>query len=376
MNHYFLTCLHVDDCNLTNLLKDSPKRDGTVYYHKYRLKDEIEDKLTVEKLDPPAENEIVTDILQELQNTDKGKDVLFYVNGYVPGKGSLKLESLYNLHEKYVEGNSNIGLIIFFCWPGYGVKLLTEGKKAYKVGERLYDYQIGFIEKLSNRLKEENRNLHLMTQSFGNRVLAGFSNAMDLRNRRFKVNEERTPLFKNIFMMAPELPAAALRKEGIEKHGRRYNIRRLSNSAEAIHIFYDEYDYILKGASRLMEITYRDKRKSLLRRRRNKRLGLVGYKDNRPFENFYFHNANEAPSDLPPIDENRFSKTFRQILRIGFKGLRNTSSENKKGLSRRVKIFIKTIENSNMNTRHRYFITSEKVVTKVSAFIGTRSDIV
>jgi|GEM_PF-6116290 len=376
MKHYFLTCLQIDRNNQTNLAKNSPKRDGTVYYHKYVLKDEIEEKLTVQKLDETAENDVVADILQELQQTDKGKDVLFYINGYVPGKGSLKLESLYALHEKYVEGNSNIGLIVFFCWPGYGVKLLTEGKKAYKVGERLYDCQIRFIEKLSNRLKKDNRYLHLMTQSFGNRVLAGFANAMDLRHRRFRLNEERTPLFKNIFMMASELPAAALRKEGIKKHRRRYNIRRLSNSAEAIHIFYDEYDYILKGASRLMEITYRDKRKSLLQRRRNKRLGLVGYKDNSPFENFRFHDANEPPSDLPPVDENRFNSTFRQILRIGFKGLRNTSSDNKKGLSSRVKIFIATIENSNMNTRHRYFVTSEKVVAKVSAFIGEREEVV
>ena len=175
----------------TDRTKENPNKSGKLYMNKIEIKKRPSqaelDKLNLEvdEFDIARQKELIQEIVSEAKENKSAKDVLLFVHGYVPFKKSHKLQSLYEINEKYITKDSKIFKILYISWPGFGWPW-GESKEAYEIGRDIFDRTVFFLFHLSHELKEEGGNLHFLAQSWGNRVLSGFCSKIDLRKRYLK----------------------------------------------------------------------------------------------------------------------------------------------------------------------------------------------
>ncbi len=170
------------------------------------------------------------------QSTEE--DVLFFIHGFNTDLNDA-LDALQDLHEKYVENDSNaIQNIIMFTWPA--MSSLLEYRDDYRDAElsgyslvrvffKLETFYQDFIMVSGN--ERCNRNIHIMTQSMGAVVLESMLNNL-LR--------QRIPLsvvLDKVFLMAADVDWTAL-----EEINPLYN---LVDICETVHIYFHRRDLAL-----------------------------------------------------------------------------------------------------------------------------------
>jgi len=203
----------------------------------------------------------------------------------------------------------------------------------------LYDKLLTFLSALSRQLHAAGGGLNLMVQSWGNRLIAGFASRIDQRLSLF--NGQSTPLFDQIFLMAADLPNAALQPGGVSIAGRRYNLHKLKAATGSMHIFYDEQDFILSASKCFVE-------------KGRERLGIRGFNGQHALDNIRFYDAARlnGTSDLPPVTQVQHGSCAWHLMGYLIE----------KGP--------KKIMHSNENIRHRYFVESPNVIQKVTELLN------
>jgi len=323
MKHFILTNFKTKKKNekfLTIRNANDPAPNGTLYYSSFKLSNPrpsdntLKKKcLLVKKLNPSNYQKLINEIVATvMQNPAGKKDVLLFTHGYTPLPKSHKLSLLYDLDERYVKGASSIGTIIYFSWPGFGLSMSNNLGLAYNIGQDLAKH-FTFFADLSRALPSAQSNLHLMVQSWGHRVLSGIVNKLDLRTSPFRLKQHR--VFQNVFLMAADCPSKSLRVNGVTNAYKNYNLRRLKFLSHNIFVFYDKDDGILEISTNQVELQL-------------ERLGKVGFPPNTQMENFQFIDAGKVDPFLP-----------------------NPNNLNTK------------------HKRHRYLVTSDKVIKKVSNLV-------
>lgn len=323
MKHFILTNFKTKKKNgkfLTIRNATDPAPNGALYYSNFKLSNPrpsdntLKKKcLQVEKFNASNYQKLINEIVATvLQNAANKKDVLLFTHGYTPVPKSHKLSLLYDLDERYVKGTSSIGTIIYFSWPGFGLSMSNNLGLAYKVGQDLA-LHFKFFADLSMALPSAQSNLHLMVQSWGHRVLSGILNKLDLRTSPFRLKQQR--VFQNVFLMAADCPSKSLRENGVTNAYRNYNLRRLKFLSHKVFVFYDKDDGILEISSNQVELEL-------------ERLGKIGFPPNTKMDNFQFIKADKVDPFLP--DPNNLASKY---------------------------------------SRHRYLVTSDKIVKRVSSLI-------
>ena len=323
MKHFILTNFKTKKKNgkfLTIRNANDPAPNGTLYYSSFKLSNPrpsdntLKKKcLVVEKLNPSNYQKLINEIVATvMQHPSSKKDVLVFTHGYTPLPKSHKLSLLYDLDERYVKASSTIGTIIYFSWPGFGLSMSNNLGVAYKVGQELANH-FTFFADLSQALPSAKSKMHLMVQSWGHRVLSSVVNKLDLRTSPYRTKQHR--VFQNVFLMAADCPSKSLRENGVTNAYRNYNLRRLKFLSNNIFVFYDKDDGILEISNNQVELQL-------------ERLGKIGFPPNTKLENFHFLNADKVDPFLP----------------------------NPNNLSTK-------------HQRHRYLVTSDKIVEKISDLI-------
>ena len=326
MKHFILTNFKTKQKNgkrITIRNSNELSKKGDLYYTDIKISaprpsdNTLKKKcLTIEKLKRSNYQKLIDAIVANVTSSSVNKkDVLIFTHGYTPLPKSHKLSLLYDLNEGYVQGRSNIGTILYFSWPGFGLSMSNNLSAAYQVGQDLAKH-FQFFSDLSIALASAQSKLHLMVQSWGHRVLCGVLNKLDLRTSPFRSKHR---VFQNVFLMAADCPSNSLQQNGVTNAFRNYNLRRLKYMTNSTFVFYDKEDGILEISKNQVELKL-------------ERLGTVGFPPNHTLDNFKFIEVSTVDPFLPSADN--FS--------------------------------IK-------NARHRYFISSDKVIEKISQLMEQSS---
>ena len=176
-------------------------------------------------------------LYKSLKQTTEG-DVLFFIHGFNTDLNDA-LDALQNLHEKYVENDSNaIQCIVMFTWPA--MSSILEYRDDYRDAElsgyslvRVFlkletFYRDFFVERANERC---NRNIQVMTQSMGAFVLESMLNNLLRQTIPLRV------VLDKVFLMAADVDWTAL-----EEPNPLYNIVDI---CETVHIYIHRRDRAL-----------------------------------------------------------------------------------------------------------------------------------
>ncbi len=176
-------------------------------------------------------------LYKSLKQTTEG-DVLFFTHGFNTDLNDA-LDALQNLHEKYVENNTNaIQHIVMFTWPA--MSKILEYRDDYRDAElsgyplaRVFlkletFYRDFFVERGNERC---NCNIHIMTQSMGAVVLESMLNNLLRQTIPLRV------VLDKVFLMAADVDWTAL-----EEPNPLYNIVDI---CESVHIYIHRRDRAL-----------------------------------------------------------------------------------------------------------------------------------
>ena len=224
-----------------------------------------------------------------------GGDVLFFIHGFNTDLNDA-LDALQDLHEKYVENDSNaIQHIVMFTWPA--MSSILEYRDDYRDAElsgyslvRVFlkletFYRDFFIESGNARC---NRQIHIMTQSMGAVVLESMLN--NLLRRRIPLSV----VLDKVFLMAADLDWTAL-----EESNPLYN---LVDICETVHIYLHRRDRALgvsettkNPANRLGK--YGPKNKNLIPNNISC-IDVTNVSSGDPFNHGYFRKSQKVVEDV------------------------------------------------------------------------------
>ncbi|NIJ52762.1 alpha/beta hydrolase [Dyadobacter arcticus] len=222
-----------------------------------------------------------------IQSVKKLKDqnrrhVVVYIHGFQPFS-SLKLDLLTSYANNYMNFPGNkIAKVLFLVWPAQGLGRKRADDRAVLAGRNFTRNELFKpFEVLSQELRKEGMFLDLVVHSFGHQLLNGMLNPFD----SLKLPKD---VFENIFLMASDVTHLALNEKGFDLpnfFGRNdrfmYDYTQLKRLGRKVHVFFDEFDYLLYvstkkfvGADRLAERPLERDRRGLTDNYRN--LGNYG----------------------------------------------------------------------------------------------------
>ena len=214
--------------------------------YKYKIVDDNDDVLLDENNNQVAINTLhgsvstFIGLYKSLKQTTEG-DVLFFIHGFNTDLNNA-LDALQELHEKYIENETNaLQHIVMFTWPA--MSNVLEYRDDYRDAElsgfslarvflKLETFYQDFFVVMGN--ERCNRNIHIMTQSMGAVVVESMLNNLLRQRILLRV------ILDKVFLMAADVDWTAL-----EEPSPLYN---LVDICETVHIYIHRRDLAL-GAS-------------------------------------------------------------------------------------------------------------------------------
>jgi hypothetical protein len=199
-----------------------------------------------------------TEALMQAVNklNSKRKHVFVYIHGYQLFS-SLKLDLLSSFVLNYMTHPENsIAKVLFLAWPGQGgPSRETVDDRSVRAGQQFTENNLWEIFKqLSSRLTAEGKTLNLLVHSFGHQLLNGMLNPDNNVG-----NIPDTTIFRNIFLMAPDITHLTAQNKGgtpinnfKDANGKdyHYEFSKLQDLANRVHVFHDKYDYLLYASTK------------------------------------------------------------------------------------------------------------------------------
>jgi hypothetical protein len=217
-------------------------------------------------------NTIIADI-KKLNNSNR-KNVVIYIHGYDFLKG-LKVDLLSQFVLNYTSHPFNtIAKVLFFSWPANGQRSVAD--------DRAVEHGLDFVKNdlfrkffvtLSQLLGNHGLTLNLVVHSFAHQLLNGILNATRIdsipidpkkpRPNPPNINPQNLPLasptFEKVILLASDVTHLAIKSlkgeemvNNFERIGSPvpYDYSNLQHIAQEVHVFYDEYDYLLYASSK------------------------------------------------------------------------------------------------------------------------------
>ncbi len=350
---------------------DTKEIPDTVYFSPIMLPAESE-SMRVSEFTPEDFAQTVVDSVVNLEN--KRDHVLIYIHGYQLFS-SLKLGLLENFMMNYFTRKDNkIAKVIFLTWPSQGSPdRKSVDDRSIRAGQMFTANNLfRYFQVLSEELAKVGKSLDLLVHSFGNQLLNGMINP--LPGDELKI-PGRT-IFRNIFLMAPDISHLALKKDGQklrnyfkDEKGEdyQYDYTKLKSLALNVHVFFDQHDYLLYVSTTkfLGKDNLGDRATTESYRSMGNYGGKVILPETDLQDGFIFWDVGELIRKPVPADFLQFPfqslrrSTVRSIDRV----LENGNYEKIKG--------IKVLFNlSRFPNRHRYLFTCSQVVTKVTELLS------
>jgi hypothetical protein len=204
-------------------------------------------------------NTIIADSAR-LNNSNR-KNVVIYVHGYDFLKG-LKVDLLSQFVLNYTSHPFNtIAKVLFFSWPANGQRSVADDRAVeHGVDFIKNDLFRKFFASLSQLLSNHGLTLNLVVHSFAHQLLNGMLNAIRIDSN---INPQNLPLapptFEKVILLASDVThLAAMQPNGeemVNQFGRigspvPYDYSNLLSIAREVHVFYDEYDYLLYASTK------------------------------------------------------------------------------------------------------------------------------
>jgi hypothetical protein len=202
--------------------------------------------------------------LAQAVKNDPREHVIIYIHGYQL-LSSLKLDLFQHFVRNYsVQDNSNIAKVIFMTWPAFGFSRKEMDDGAIDMGRHFLSKDlIATFRRLGEELRKLNagKTLNLFVHSFGHQLLNGIINPLpDTPTVVTPLPQNAMGIFDNIFLMAPDITLMAAVKNGFDlpnvyrkddsRKKIKYALQNLSAMGQRVHVFHDQYDYLLYVSTR------------------------------------------------------------------------------------------------------------------------------
>ncbi|UTW62519.1 alpha/beta hydrolase [bacterium SCSIO 12741] len=383
--HFFITNRLTTNNGVNKIVDKNDRWDqsGELHYAPMRTSGAMP---VVEEWNDQAQFEL--QVLEKVKNMPPGKrNVVIYFHGFYgdPRKnvGSYMYKVFNGMKHAYTKDAAlGIGCILHFSWPSGGVRELVDDK-AHAQGVSLYKHNLDKIKKLYDTLKANNIRLHLMGHSFAMQLFNGFASQIKPADRQ---------MFDKIFLFAPDLPYKSIQPGGVvvtdpihkkedpnADDERKYDFTRLNQIGGEVHVFWNEFDYLLYGSTQLKlkaikkwkKDEYKDPEKRKEHADGHTVLGIMGGTNGQP-ANFYFHDIHNK---LKPT-EKAFQYRNPNDLGLGLrKEYRAMIAAKKPGVHDFSDIHAKwnaitsAITGGHKINAHRCMFSTQKVVSTVKSLL-------
>ena len=256
-DHYLISYRQRHPDGRPNLDTKEPSKE--LYFVPVRLPADTE-SIRADVLNPITFAESIRQAVSKLD--DHRKHVFVYIHGYQLFS-SLKLDLLSSFVLNYITHPENsIAKVLFLAWPGQGgPSRKTVDDRSVKAGQQFTELGFfSYFEHLAKEIGKEGKTLNLLVHSFGHQLLNGMLNPGGCSSENASKTEKRfNRIFKNIFLMAPDITHLTLQmdgkclpnyfqdSDGLNFH---YQFSRLKELGEHVHVFYDKYDYLLYSSTK------------------------------------------------------------------------------------------------------------------------------
>lgn len=305
--------------------------------------------------------------------------VFIYIHGFeLLLLRSLKIDLFSTFVDNYfTHAQNKVAKAIFMMWPGEG----TDDRKVVDDGSiiagEIFTTQKLFntFVSLSNALKGIGKSLNLVVHSFGHQLFNGMLTHLDTA-----LIQNSLPVFKNIFLMAPDITHLAGQKGGVmlknyfrDSNNRAvftYALDKLGVLANDVHVFYDKYDFLLYvSTKKFVDRDELDSKKTKADRDQivddYRNLGNYGDLNKKPINNFHFIDVTvDLLKHIEPRATVKYPFSFqkRKIKGIVDDIHLNSNYEPVNGW----KVFFNSAQ---FKTYHRYLYTCRAVVDKVMSLL-------
>lgn len=304
--------------------------------------------------------------------------VFIYIHGYDPSFFATLKMGLFNdfVQNYFTRPEKKLAKAIFFMWPGEGKAHRRDvDDRSIIAGERFTEKNLfSIFTLLSKALNDEGRSLNLIVHSFGHQLLNGMLNP-----RTGRENIPDKTIFKNVFLMAPDITHLVAQDNFVDlsnffqdSDNRKsfiYDFRLLNTLATNVHVFHDDYDFLLYvstkkfvGGDRLRDANDTQARIDMAEKYRN--LGNYGDIAGNKISNFNFVEVRKLLKFIDPAESLKFPFKFQKQKHIDLMNKAREEADYDAFTDLRI-----LFSNTQLTSYHRYLYTCEAVVDKVLALL-------